>query len=254
MIGIYKITSPSGKVYVGQSVNIERRLKEYKNLKCKKQVKLYNSFVKYGFENHKIEIVCECKIEELNDNERLYQDKYNCLNKGLNCYLTTSKDKSGVLSEETKIKISKAVKNPSKETRLRMSKSQKGKIVPLEMRIKISNTSKKRVFSDEHIRKFVYIGSNPTAETRLKKSIAATGKKQSEETRRKISEAGIGRKHTEEAKNKISAKHGKRVIDTETGQVFLSVAKAAKHLGCNISNLHGKLKGIKRNNTNLKFA
>ena len=56
MIGIYKITSPSGKVYVGQSVNIERRLKEYKILKCKKQVKLYNSFIKYGFENHKIEI------------------------------------------------------------------------------------------------------------------------------------------------------------------------------------------------------
>jgi hypothetical protein len=32
IVGIYKITSPSGKVYIGQSINIERRIKEYKNL------------------------------------------------------------------------------------------------------------------------------------------------------------------------------------------------------------------------------
>ena len=29
MIGIYKITSPSGKVYIGQSIDIERRWKKY---------------------------------------------------------------------------------------------------------------------------------------------------------------------------------------------------------------------------------
>lgn len=254
MIGIYKITSPSGKVYIGQSVNIDRRIKEYKLLKCKKQTKLYNSFLKYGFENHNIEVVCICSIDDLNEKERFFQDKYNCLKRGLNCYLTTTKDKSGVLSEETKLKISKGVRNPSLETREKMSKSQTGKTVPIEMRIKISNTSKKRIFTEEQIKNLIKAGSNPSKETRLKKSIAATGKKQSEETKRKISEAGLGRKHSEESKLKIASKHGKRVIDTQTGEVFLSVAKAAKYLGCNISNLHGKLKGTKRNNTNLKFA
>ena len=48
MIGIYKITSPNNKVYIGQSVDIEKRLKRYKNLNCKKQSKIYNSLNKYG--------------------------------------------------------------------------------------------------------------------------------------------------------------------------------------------------------------
>lgn len=33
MIGIYKITNPNGKVYIGQSIDLERRLYYYKNLK-----------------------------------------------------------------------------------------------------------------------------------------------------------------------------------------------------------------------------
>ena len=48
MIGIYKITSPSNKIYIGQSINIERRFNSYKNLShCKQQIKLYNSLQKY---------------------------------------------------------------------------------------------------------------------------------------------------------------------------------------------------------------
>lgn len=39
--GIYKITSPSGRVYVGQSVDIERRFAEYRrNGSAKKQRRL----------------------------------------------------------------------------------------------------------------------------------------------------------------------------------------------------------------------
>ena len=33
MIGIYKITSPSNKVYIGQSIRLEERLLEYKKQK-----------------------------------------------------------------------------------------------------------------------------------------------------------------------------------------------------------------------------
>ena len=44
-IGIYKITSPSNKVYVGQSININARFKSYLRLSSnKKQSRLYNSF------------------------------------------------------------------------------------------------------------------------------------------------------------------------------------------------------------------
>ena len=50
------ITSPLNKIYIGQSINIENRWKQYKRLGCKKQIKLYNSFIKYGVENHTFEI------------------------------------------------------------------------------------------------------------------------------------------------------------------------------------------------------
>ena len=77
MIGIYKITSPSGKIYIGQSVNIANRLSKYKNANCKTQRVLYNSIIKYGWKAHKFEVLCECDIIELNDKERYYQDLFN---------------------------------------------------------------------------------------------------------------------------------------------------------------------------------
>jgi group I intron endonuclease len=110
MIGIYKITSPSNKIYIGQTINYEKRIKKYKSLECKKQTVLYRSFLKYGVENHQFEIIEECDIKELNEKERYYQDYYDVLNIGLNCKLTNTDDKSGKLSEETKLKISKGLK------------------------------------------------------------------------------------------------------------------------------------------------
>jgi hypothetical protein len=109
MIGIYKITSPSNKIYIGQSINIEKRYYIYSLKSCKTQIKLYHSFLKYGFNNHMFQILEECEESELNNRERYYQDLYNSTGKnGLNCRLTETNDKSGKLSEETieKMKIS----------------------------------------------------------------------------------------------------------------------------------------------------
>ena len=86
MIGIYKITSPSGKVYIGQSRDIERRWKEYsihKN-KQKEQTAIYNSLKKYGKENHIFEVIEECYLKELNEREIYYIEKYDSFNNGLN--------------------------------------------------------------------------------------------------------------------------------------------------------------------------
>lgn len=126
MIGIYKITSPSGKIYVGQSTNIERRFEDYKTIiNSKQQRRLYHSLNKYGYDKHLFEVLEECSEENLNIRERHYQDLYDCIGKnGLNCRLTTTSDKSGFLS---------------KETRDKMSKSQKG-----------VSRNKGRTFSDEH--------------------------------------------------------------------------------------------------------
>ena len=120
MTGIYKITSPTNKVYIGQSVNIERRFYSYlKPHNCKKQPRLFNSFVKHGVQNHIFQIIKECLITELNYFERLYQDFYDCIGiNGLNCVLTKSTDRSGILSIET---INKR-KSTCKEKKLRLIK------------------------------------------------------------------------------------------------------------------------------------
>ena len=81
-IGIYKITSPSGKIYIGQSVNIENRFAVYKNLTSYKnkartsQRHLYNSFDSYGVLKHKFEIIHICTREELNNLEIHYVKLY----------------------------------------------------------------------------------------------------------------------------------------------------------------------------------
>jgi group I intron endonuclease len=108
MIGIYKITNPKGRVYIGQSIYIERRLKEYSNVnKGKGQVRLYNSIVKYGFSQHIFEVIEECTIEQLNERERYWQEFYDVLTKkGLNCMLQGTDEAKAIRSQEANDKQS----------------------------------------------------------------------------------------------------------------------------------------------------
>jgi group I intron endonuclease len=94
MIGIYRITNPKGEVYIGQSRKVEKRIKYYNSINSSiGQVKLYNSFLTYGIENHKFDIIEECDVLDLNIRERYWQDFYNSVTNGLNTKLT-SKTKS----------------------------------------------------------------------------------------------------------------------------------------------------------------
>ena len=132
---IYKITSPTSKIYIGQTIDYKKRLIKYKCGDSKGQIRLHRSFNKYGYINHIFEIIEECELEELNNRERYWQDFYDVLsNKGLNCILTDTNTLSGKRCKETceKIKENNAKyclgKNHSDETKLKISKSQKGKI------------------------------------------------------------------------------------------------------------------------------
>ena len=110
MIGIYKITSPTNKIYIGSSNDIKNRFCSYKNLKCKSQTKLYNSLKKYGVNNHVFVILEECDIEDLLKKELYYGTIYNVLDRkcGLNCRLPKAEKNYNYMSEETKNKIGKA--------------------------------------------------------------------------------------------------------------------------------------------------
>ena len=131
MVGIYKIENPKGKVYIGQSVNIEARWDRYLKYpaEVKNQTKVYNSINRYGIEHHNFSILEECTVEDLNRLERKYQEQYNAVEEGLNCKYTSTEDKSGHLSEETKRRISKATKGKkvSSRTRQKISNSLTGR-------------------------------------------------------------------------------------------------------------------------------
>ena len=64
MIGIYKITTPFKEIYIGQSIDLERRIKSHKNKEAR-NFKIQSSIKKYGIESHIFEIVQECSINDL---------------------------------------------------------------------------------------------------------------------------------------------------------------------------------------------
>jgi group I intron endonuclease len=147
MIGIYKITSPSGRIYIGQSINIEKRWVRYSNEKCISQTKLYNSFKKYGVKNHKFETIEECEFEQLNIRERYWQEFYDCIENGLNCILTKTDEKPLVRSIETRQKLSLANigKKHTLETKKKCALWKIGKKNTEEHRLRISEGKKKKI-------------------------------------------------------------------------------------------------------------
>lgn len=84
MKGIYKITNPEGKIYIGKSKNIEGRFEAYKLLNCKKQPRLFQSLAKYGWVNHSFEIIEECSLNVLTERENYYIEYFNTTDYGLN--------------------------------------------------------------------------------------------------------------------------------------------------------------------------
>jgi group I intron endonuclease len=95
MVGIYKIINPKGKIYIGQSIDIERRFKEYKKLQCKQSIKLFNSLKKYGWESHIFEILEKCLLEQLNNKEESYILLFNSHVQGLNIKLASKPSWTG---------------------------------------------------------------------------------------------------------------------------------------------------------------
>lgn len=106
--GIYTITSPSGRVYVGQSVNMERRFGEYRrNGSVRKQRRLAASFAKYGVDSHVFSVAQECSEDVLSGMERQWQERLNvCGTNGLNCRLMAASDRSGGFSAASRQRMS----------------------------------------------------------------------------------------------------------------------------------------------------
>ena len=128
MVGIYKIMNPNGRIYIGQSTNIDNRRKHYKNNSGKRQPKIFYSLKKYGWEQHIFEIIEECTLEQLNERE-VYWKKY---------YLEQAEyDWSKVLFCEL---YDNGGGPLSEETRKKMSYSKLGTKLSIEIKDKIRNS------------------------------------------------------------------------------------------------------------------
>jgi group I intron endonuclease len=209
--GIYCLRkTESGKMYVGSSVDLGRRLSQYLTpsflLKEKLITKsiIYRSLLKNGHSKFSIEILEYCEKEKavILSKEQFYLDllkpEYNILQVAVS--LLGFQHSEATLKKRIGKNLSKEIlakligRKRSEEAKIKMSKVKKGKNNPL------------------------------------------FGQKHSEETIKKMSEAKQGRKHPEEIRIKISEAMGIaiEVLDKESGikQTFSSKKKAAKALQC----------------------
>lgn len=200
--GIYAIViKTTEKIYIGQSRRIRARIWEHlSSLRRKKHGNTYiqRSFDKYGEQDLQFLAIENCLKEELNGREEYWVsmvEKEKLLNLGaVGNYFPLSKEViekirlkniGRKISEETKIKISKAkkgVKSPlcgrpkSSEQKAHMSKVMKGRLPPIAGK-KHSEETKKRMSA-----------------SRRKDFSPMTGKHHTNETKEKIRQHFLGKK------------------------------------------------------------
>ena len=74
---IYKITSPTGRVYIGKTTRLNDRISYYRNNNKGGQKLLERSIEKYGWDKHNFEIIAETPIDQLNELEIKYIKEFN---------------------------------------------------------------------------------------------------------------------------------------------------------------------------------
>lgn len=229
MAVIYKITSPTKKVYVGSTQYFKHRMSCYKRLKCEKQIRLYRSFVKYGVAKHKFEVICHCSKEEMFTLENYYGHLYNCLDKnfGLNCVLP---------------KAGTTFNSRTEETRLKISKNNTGRVVSDETKNKIRVANIGKVSAMKGI-------NFQTSESKLKMSVSHTGKKLTENHKNNIrlKHKGVKPKNF----SMIKEMQNKAVIQPDYGIIFNSRTEAALFFNVSQSLISMMVLGKRSNKFNL---
>ena len=179
LCGIYRITSSSGNVYIGESKNILKRWRSYKYLQCKNQKHLFCSLQSLTPQNHTFEIIELCDFEDLIRRETYWLYYYLDLGFILGESLMNHKiygvdDKKSVVSDVTRKRISEAKKGKKRpphteETKKKNSESHKN--LPPFSKQHIFNMSESQKGEKSH-----RYGVKDSSETCKKKSVSLTGK------------------------------------------------------------------------------
>lgn len=186
---VYKHTFPNGKIYIG--ITSQKPFSRWDNGRGyeEHQPLMWKAICKYGWDNIKHEILYKNLIKEQAEQKEikliaLY--KSNNSKYGYNC-------KSGGCSG-----------THSKETRAKISKAHKGKIISKESRIRMSIARKGKPLSDEH--------KNSLRKPNTKRKLL------SEEHKEKIRQANLKREYilTEQGKNNIINSNKQRIYSDET--------------------------------------
>ena len=218
LCGIYKITSPTGRIYIGQSKNFEKRFSDYRRGRCPQQRRLFNSLFKHGFVNHSIEIIEICEVEDLDCRERYWQDFYNVKDRelGLNCVLVACGD-----MEEEKLKV--------RESRF-LNKPKKEKVV------KPKQTELQREFN----RFRMSVTRNKSLTQKEKENLLINFKEGDLELR-------INKPKS--LNHETNKKRFRPVLDTETGVFYTSLKELCILYGYNYGTMKQRLGGYLKNKT-----
>jgi group I intron endonuclease len=191
---IYKIVSPSDKIYIGKTSNYNKRMSYYKNGNSLKQPRLTASFNKYGFNAHDILVIDEFQGDNNLSNEKetfwIEYYKSNCCKYRHGSGLNLTDGGQGTIGYKA-----------TDELRKRLSEAHKG--LPSGRKGTKASEETKQKLRD-------YFTGRLNPHKKGKKHSIETLNKMSVSRKGKPNYALKGRKHSEETKIKMSlAKKGK---------------------------------------------
>lgn len=267
--GVYLIITPSGRRYIGSSLDIHGRLCEHKRRGHNNF--LYNSIKKYGWGSHTISVLYVCDPEERLMWERIFGDLYLSLTDygGLNNILPGYNDVPKVVSEETRFKNGLSHTKYTKEEYI-IVKNERSKLARREKRrqIFLKYGDQRKPGTKEHMAKIRALSFLPrqTEESRALKRKIANKRFENQEERDRISHGLKKYYENPEAREKLKDRaikmfsnpethpRSKKVINIETNETFCCVKLAAINIGVSAGSLRYKLNGKVKNNTSFKYA
>jgi group I intron endonuclease len=212
---IYKIENPTGKIYIGKSVDFSSRLSAYRTLKCKDQQAIYNSLKKYGFDSHIITIIYQGPVDTLYEKEIKYIQAYNSFKMNNPNGLNLTKGGEGQLGYKQSLETIK-------------------KRVQAHIGAKRSEETKKLMSDSAKKRNPNFTGKTHSEETLKKMALRKTNKLQTKAT--------IDLKRQTTSANRVK-KFGNILQISLTGTVIKewepSFVKIAKEMNCDPTTIRG---------------